>query len=178
MVSVMEILRFKRKGKMVEIARSGNRFVARGEMDRLLSKIKKVKGCWIWTDTPASDGYGKFQASSGKTERAHRASWRIHKGEIQQGLYCLHKCDHPLCVNPDHLFLGTQADNIKDMISKGRRPRVNAKINEAQAATIKGRLAMGESPARIASEMEISRSIVYQIKYGKTWRDVIPSSTL
>lgn len=82
-------------------------------------------GCWIWTACCCSSGYGKIGVGSA-VERAHRVSWVIHNGPIPEGngyhgTCVLHRCDVPACVNPDHLFLGTIADNISDMMAKGRR---------------------------------------------------------
>lgn len=76
-------------------------------------------GCWIWQSTIAWRGYGLYSMNR-KRLAAHRASWIIHKGEIPDGLFVLHKCDVRTCVNPDHLFLGTQKDNMQDCIKKGR----------------------------------------------------------
>jgi len=75
--------------------------------------------CWIWKEG-TSNGYGQFTIH-GKHVRAHVASYHYHKGNTSPGLFVLHKCDNKLCVNPDHLFLGTHLENIQDMDSKGRR---------------------------------------------------------
>lgn len=177
MVVVMKLLRFKRRGKMVSVMREAGRYVAMDEKKRFMSKTQRRGGCWIWTDAPDKDGYGKFQLASGPTERAHRTAWRLFHGEIPPKMHCLHTCDTPACVNPKHLWLGTQADNIADMIAKGRRARPNSAINEATASKIKARLRAGERPTQIARAMRLTRTIVFSIKYGKTWRDV-PCSTL
>ena len=92
---------------------------------RFWSKVikKGSSGCWLWQASQRNKGYGAFAYTwDGKSihDRAHRFSWRLHCGEIPTGLYVLHKCDVPQCVNPDHLFLGTIADNNRDMILKGR----------------------------------------------------------
>lgn len=76
-------------------------------------------GCQIWTAATSMKGYGQFN-KGGKDYLAHRASWTISHGPIPAGLWVLHRCDTPPCINPDHLFLGTAADNTADMIRKGR----------------------------------------------------------
>lgn len=76
-----------------------------------------VNGCWLWIGSISPTGYG--QSTTGG--HAHRASWRIHRGEIPDELCVLHRCDVRPCVNPDHLFLGTRTDNSKDMVAKGRQ---------------------------------------------------------
>lgn len=77
-------------------------------------------GCWEWIGTITNEGYGVFGAEGGFSS-AHRFSWKIHYGDIPDGLLVLHKCDNRRCVNPEHLFLGTQSDNMRDKIAKGRR---------------------------------------------------------
>ena len=79
-------------------------------------------GCWDWKGCcPKNPGYGQFR-SYGKIYRAHIASWLIFKGEIPAGRFVCHTCDNPRCSNPEHLFLGSNLENIQDMLSKGRHP--------------------------------------------------------
>ena len=84
-------------------------------------------GCWLWMGSTFLQGYGCLSVPRAPRNRcnlrAHRVSYKIHKGDFDPKLYVLHTCDVPLCVNPDHLFLGTQADNIADCVSKGRLRR-------------------------------------------------------
>lgn len=86
-------------------------------------KMPHHKGCWMWRGSLSkSTGYGKFSFLHG-TYLAHRVSWMLFRGLIPEGLFILHKCDNPPCVNPDHLFLGTHAENMRDMLEKGRGNR-------------------------------------------------------
>lgn len=85
-----------------------------------IKKFPHPRGCWIWGGTVhVTTGYGKFSFLHG-SYLAHRIAWMLFKGTIPDGLWILHSCDTPPCVNPDHLFLGTQKDNTCDMWKKGR----------------------------------------------------------
>lgn len=76
-------------------------------------------GCWIWKGAKAGNGYGSI-FKDGRPEMAHRVSWILHFGSIPEGMYVLHSCDVPACVNPAHLFIGSQSENLKDAVAKGR----------------------------------------------------------
>lgn len=89
--------------------------------EQLLSYEVIKSGCWIWQRGTSPDGYGKVKRF-GKTIRAHRLFYEHHVGPVADGLWVLHKCDTPLCVNPEHLFAGTQLENERDKDAKGRRP--------------------------------------------------------
>ena len=82
--------------------------------------IIRDDGCWSWRKVPLNTGYATVYAGKKNILTAHRVSWMIHKGEIPKGMQVLHKCDNRICTNPEHLFLGTQKDNVDDMIKKGR----------------------------------------------------------
>lgn len=101
---------------------------------RFWEKVKKSEGCWEWTGYCSKVGHGQFQTLE-KVDYAHRYSWVLHNGEIPDGLCVLHKCDNPSCVNPEHLFLGTQQDNIIDMYKKERSGRT--KMNKEQVEMIR-----------------------------------------
>lgn len=88
--------------------------------EQFWSKVKKTKTCWIWISTnKVPRGYGMLKRK-GRHHYAHRFSYEMHYGTIPKGLQVLHRCDNPSCIRPDHLFLGTQSDNMKDASKKGR----------------------------------------------------------
>ena len=90
--------------------------------DRLLRTTRISGDCLIWTGPATKDGYGVMTIGRKKQYRVHRIAYEIANGEeIPPGLLVCHRCDTPLCVNPDHLFLGTARDNMRDMIAKGRK---------------------------------------------------------
>lgn len=131
-----------------------------------------MSGCWLWEAYCDKDGYGRF-GIGGAAYRAHRVSWELHNGRIPDGMLVLHKCDVPECVNPDHLFLGSSADNISDMIAKGRAALGealatygNSKLNEDQVKQIF--VAAGKH-GDIGKKYNISRSQVWSIKNKRSW---------
>lgn len=149
------------------------------KLDRLTDSFNKkvIKSdnkddCWDW-NAALKTGYGSMKYND-KNIRAHRLSWIIHNGSIPDGLCVLHKCDNRKCNNPNHLFLGSKVDNIKDMVSKGRNKYLIGETNGRSTITqeivdnIK-RLLEIETPTEIAKKYNISRQIVYKIKYKQTW---------
>lgn len=91
---------------------------------RFWRKVKKTKRCWLWTGSKAPSGYGLFRPRrDGPSIGVHRFAYELTYGPIEPGLFVCHHCDNPRCVRPDHLFLGTHADNMRDMHRKGRGQR-------------------------------------------------------
>ena len=92
------------------------------DLDRFWDQIEVDGDCWVWLGYTTDAGYGRFYTRRVQVY-THRFSWTIHNGPIPDGRHVLHKCDNPPCVKPDHLFLGTNEDNIADKIAKGRQPK-------------------------------------------------------
>lgn len=142
--------------------------------------IKNKEGCWGWSGcAPKNPGYGQFRYSMKKI-RAHRASWIIHFGEIPQDMLVLHKCDNRTCSNPEHLFLGTDKDNLLDMIKKGRHPIVGqrgekskcSKLTNDQVLQIKELFKTENSNKKIANLFNVHPGTIGSIKYGRNWRSI------
>lgn len=100
-----------------------------------------MSGCWLWTDCLNRQGYGRIFIMGRGSVTAHRLSYELHRGPVPSGLYVCHRCDTRTCVNPAHLFLGTHADNMRDMAEKGRG---NKSPNAELIAEIAAREAAGE----------------------------------
>ena len=96
--------------------------------------VVKTDGCWLWQRAKTGGGYGQL-ARKGFRCMAHRYSWELHFGPIPEGLCVCHHCDNPSCVRPDHLFLGSHADNTGDMMTKGRRGKILVARGEASSAS-------------------------------------------
>lgn len=152
---------------------------ARPAIERFVEKVEPElnTGCWLWTASVGPKGYGQFMARKGDAPQlAHRFSYTHFRGPIPRGLggiaLCVcHRCDTPACVNPDHLFLGTRAENNADMARKKRHGyRRCAKLSDRQAAEIRAAVAAGEFHRDVADRYGVSRSNVGCIARGETWR--------
>ena len=102
---------------------------------RFWSKVDKTNTCWVWKAFKNDSGYGLFSIKR-HMYRAHRIAWELTNGQIPDGIEVCHHCDNPACVRPDHLFLGTQNDNIQDGINKGR---INLKENNQPSGEANGK---------------------------------------
>lgn len=138
----------------------------------LLSKIKIDADCWMWTGAKLYNGYGTMSFAK-KAERAHRASYRAFRGPIGDGLWVLHTCDKPDCINPSHLFLGTPADNAIDRDTKGRGARGAAsKRSQLNDEIVRGILKDNRPNSEIAKEFGLTTAAIWAIKHRKTWKHV------
>lgn len=153
---------------------------------RFMAKVATSDGCWLWTGAKGKRGYGDFRRhgrGSIGSRAAHRVSWELHRGLIPDGLWVLHKCDNPPCVNPEHLFLGTDADNVADMWMKGRGspPPLSirageahhmAKLTEDDVIDIRTALALGGTQRATAEAYGVTQGAISFIARGITWAHV------
>jgi hypothetical protein len=146
------------------------------DLRRFESKIERIPGvaCHVWAERCDVDGYGSMKVK-GKTERAHRLAYEHYFGSAE-GKHVLHRCDVPSCVNPDHLFLGTHAENVADMIAKGRQARGaktraprRTRLSETQIIEIRGLSAAGTTQREIASKFGVTQANISLIVSKKNW---------
>jgi len=143
--------------------------------ERFWSMVKRgdPDSCWEWQGYTIKDGYGAFHLK-GKRIIASRFAWILTYGEIPQGMCVLHRCDNPACVNPRHLFLGTQKDNMQDAVLKWRKSGPHngrTKLTWPQVDTIRLLFQMGWSGYRLAKFFGVNYKTIWQILKGKTWKE-------
>lgn len=153
------------------------------QISRFWSKVAITANpdkCWQWQAGKSDEGYGSFKVA-GKVVGAHRVSFVIANGAITGGLFVLHSCDNRGCVNPKHLFLGTNTDNMRDKVKKGRSnpPGLSGekhgmhKLTGEQVRYIREQYTKGNfSQSELARRMNITISTIHLIVHGKTWRTV------
>jgi hypothetical protein len=131
----------------------------------------KIGNCWLWVGSKTHFGYGQLYNHKDKRHphRAHRLSWEIHYGDIPDGLQVLHKCDNPGCVNPEHLFLGNQKDNVRDAIRKGRAVKGNSKLDNELADNIRKDYMIVKSQRKLAKIYGVHQSLICLVLNNKIW---------
>lgn len=162
--------------------RNGNPLICKTDLrpaeERFWKYVNKTDGCWFWTGFLNMNGYGRI-ARGGKAngmEAAHRFSYRLHKGDPGR-LVVMHECDNPACVNPDHLVLGTQKENVADMIAKGRgnwrcpagEGNPNSKLTEVIVREIRSSSEAGKD---IAKRLGVSTTTVSDVRRRRLWQHV------
>ena len=144
-------------------------------------RVDQGPDCWLWTGYKTAQGYGQIGIKR-VLRYAHRVSWELAYGQIPDGLCVLHRCDNPPCVRPDHLFLGTRADNTADMLAKDRHRTVplrgdqngNAKLTASQVALIRALYAVGGiSQRQLARQFGVVQGTIVHVLAGRTWRATI-----
>ena len=153
---------------------TSTQFTASG-MRRILSSVERVpeSGCWIWMKT-TNGNYGQLHFH-GRKELAHRASWIVHRGPIPGGMVICHRCDVRLCVNPDHLFVGTAKDNVSDMVRKGRMVQADRSGRRNPKAKLSAEQVMeatqsDEPTQHLADRFGVAYQTVWRIRKGIGWR--------
>lgn len=148
------------------------RFLAMTKWSDEAHPLLKTK-CLLWTGSLRAHGYGQCWFRGKCARKAHRVSWILHNGEIPKDMAVLHRCDVPACVNPEHLFLGTQLDNIADMAAKRRRvnpppqhgqSNYGAKLTWQLVRKIRGEHSQGAKTSELAKK--------YGLQFGPMWRIV------
>lgn len=176
----------EREAEPAQVARV--RFVIMGEPG-LISRFEALvspepmSGCWLWTGAPG-DGkpngqYGRFRVR-GRQLKAHRVAWLLFRGDIPDGQQVLHQCDNPVCVRPDHLFLGTNADNVADRVRKGRsgnephpgESHPMAKLTAEMVRVIRGLRKDGLGVHRLAQRFNVTPGHISEIINRKRWASV------
>lgn len=145
---------------------------------RNISTATHENNCWIYSRLNPVSGYGQLMVNN-KSMSAHRYSWVLHFDKIPYGLFVLHKCDTPACVNPDHLFLGNQFDNMQDCEKKGRCKRPmgenhpSSKLTEEKVRQIRIRLIDCKiTQKKLGEEFGVSERTISSIKLGRVWAHV------
>lgn len=154
---------------------TAERFAA--SFEAKIIKLPDAPGCWLWIGGCCQKGYGSVRIG-GATVGLHRVSYEAHKGPIPSGLFVLHSCDVRCCVNPEHLRLGTNSENMLDMYRKGRCQRLRgeehplAKLSTLQVVEIRSLRASGVSVRNLASRYGVDDSLIGLIAKRRIWRHV------
>lgn len=133
-------------------------------------RVDKSEDCWNWTGGISKDGYGMFCWKL-KYYKAHRLAYELAHGwgSLPNDLCICHHCDNRLCVRPDHLFLGTNADNVKDKLKKGRQP---SKLLKQDVLDIRARYSQGVTQSQLAQEYKVEQTTISHIILRKNWKHI------
>ena len=167
--------RNKKYGSPVAVSSHSGLFRGLPAEERFAKSVTKTEGCWIWKASKDKNGYGIFRGMIGNTvfTKAHRYSYALHTGDLLIGMQALHTCDNPSCVNPEHLFAGTNADNMRDKAQKGRskvpvgEKHGKAVLTERQVRRI---LKDPRPYVEIATQYNVAPSTIGSVKQRVSWK--------
>lgn len=147
----------------------------RGNKPKTLRFMELDTGCHVCVShAPTYEGHVTYcDPRTQRTSQLHRVIYELHNGPIPEGYHVCHSCDVPSCCNPEHLFLGTHMDNMKDRTEKGRGKSVGKVLTPEDVAVIKSRIP-NETQISIANDYGVTRKAIHKIKYNKTWKHVEP----
>lgn len=141
---------------------------------RFWAKVIKGDECWLWTGAKNYNGYGAFRVNN-RNQFPHRFSWELHSGSIPRGSFVCHSCDNPSCVNPKHLWLGSNSDNVHDMVRKRRHTfgerNPMSKLTEKEVLEIR-RMGRLKSLSQISRRFSLGISTVSQILNRHRWKHI------
>ena len=154
--------------------------VTEKDKERFWANAIVKDGCWGWTGYRNTKNYAAMLSQDlGRSIGAHRISWVIHNGPTPDGMCVCHHCDNPECTNPDHLFLGTYKDNIRDMMNKGRqsfRPpgsaNPQAKLTEEQVLEIRSLHDQGVGYRNLSKRFSMGETVIWRIVKRKKWTHI------
>jgi len=157
-------------------------------VDKFWAKVQipqnYIEECWIWTGAQIKSHrnknglYGLFYIEKGERTRAHRFSYEYYFGLIPNSKHVCHKCDNTICVNPNHLFLGTNAENQADKARKNRAHKPIGEIHpkttftEQDVIDIKNRISLGETNSKISKIYNVAPQVISKIRTGRTWSHI------
>jgi hypothetical protein len=145
--------------------------------ERLWANVQKTDSCWLWQGFPCRKGHGQIMNCGYKPQEPWRRKFQVHrityemlKGPIPKGICVCHRCDVPNCVNPDHLFLGTVAQNNLDMVAKRRHAHgtnhYNTKLTPDQVLFVRS---SSLSQMKLAKQLGVSKTCIQAIRSGRSW---------
>lgn len=141
----------------------------KADLTVLLSHTKQQDDCLLWTKCVNTDGYPRANVEGDVNTKVHRLVWELYNGKSANGFVIRHKCDNPLCINPKHLEIGTQLDNVQDRVLRGR---TNAKVTKEQVVEIRILRTEGVSAKELAAKYGLTVRTIHSLLSKHHWKHV------